>query len=79
MLPVLASKPLNKCLLGLSNPMMLEACREGIKATGFEVKRRIETVLDNFSYTYVPKKYDIKKLKSVDNTYRIRIRLIIFP
>ena len=46
---------------------------KALKSLDVKVKRRIETVLDDLAYTYFPKKYDIKKLKGVKSTYRIRI------
>ena len=37
------------------------------------LRRRIEEMIDTLSHTYFPKGYDIKKLKGVKNTYRLRI------
>jgi hypothetical protein len=44
---------------------------KALKLLNLKMKRRIETVLDDLVYSYFPKKYDIKKLRSVDDTYRI--------
>lgn len=38
-----------------------------------KLKRRIEEAIDILTLTYFPKGYDIKKLKGVKNTYRLRI------
>jgi mRNA interferase RelE/StbE len=46
---------------------------KALKSLDVKIKRRIETALDDLAYTYFPKKYDIKKLKGVKSTYRIRI------
>ncbi len=46
---------------------------KALKSLEVKVKRRIETALDDLAYAYFPKKYDIKKLKGVKSTYRIRI------
>lgn len=46
---------------------------KALKSLDAKLKRRIEAALDDLAYTYFPKKYDIKKLKGVRNTYRIRI------
>lgn len=46
---------------------------KALKSLDVKVKRRIEAALDDLAYTYFPKKYDIKKLKGVKSTYRIRI------
>lgn len=46
---------------------------KALKSLDVKVKGRIETALDDLAYTYFPKKYDIKKLKGVKSTYRIRI------
>ena len=46
---------------------------KALKSVDAKIKRRIEAALDDLAYTYFPKKYDIKKLKGVENTYRIRI------
>lgn len=47
---------------------------KALKALG-DVKhtRRIEEAIDSFTHTYFPKGYDVKKLKGVKNTYRLRI------
>jgi mRNA interferase RelE/StbE len=46
---------------------------KALKLLNPKMKTRIETVLDDLVYSYFPKKYDIKKLRSVDDTYRTRI------
>ena len=38
-----------------------------------KLRRRIKEVIDTLSHTYFPDRYDIKKLKGVKNTYRLRI------
>ena len=46
---------------------------KALKLLNLKMKRRIEDVLDDLVHSYFPKKYDIKKLRRVDDTYRIRI------
>jgi len=41
--------------------------------TDSKMRDKIEEVIDRFSHTYFPKGLDIKKLKGVKNTYRVRI------
>ncbi len=38
-----------------------------------KLKRRIEESIDSLTHTYFPEGYDIKKLKDIKNTYRLRI------
>ena len=38
-----------------------------------KLRGRIKEVIDTLSHTYFPERYDIKKLKGVKNTYRLRI------
>lgn len=46
---------------------------KALKSINMKLKSRIEVALDDLSYTYFPRKYEIKKLKGFKNTYRIRI------
>ena len=47
---------------------------KGIKSLDeIKLRRRIEEAIDALNHTYFPKRYDIKKLKGVKNTYRLRI------
>ncbi len=54
--------------------LLTNKAEKALKAlSGIKLKRRIEEAIDNLAYTYFPKGYDIKKLKGVKNTYRLRI------
>lgn len=46
---------------------------KALKSLDVKLKKRIETTLDDLVYTYFPGRYDIKKLKGVKHTYRMRI------
>jgi len=46
---------------------------KNLKLLDKKTKADIRDAIDNFIHTYFPKKYDIRKLKGLEYTYRLRI------
>jgi len=46
---------------------------KNLKLLDKKTKADIRGAIDNLIYTYFPKKYDIRKLKSLEHTYRLKI------
>ena len=46
---------------------------KALKTLDHKISKKVIEAINSLEYTYFPKPYDIKKLKGMENTYRIRI------